>query len=891
MRAMRGRTDEWISEKGPEEQHHAVGYVSAVPRIRVLRGRRKRAAGKVASRQAPRDHGRDHSRDRAAAEHSRREAASRRASKGWQGCNTARVGKASGRRRPAWHGPASMSETPHRPVTKGASMTALLEQQRQKAARRGGGVADGGDHGHGNGHPSQAPMASLGVEQLQNMRSLSLPHSLKETGPMNASLKTRALGQYRRLMRQNKIKKQYQNAWDVSELMGVSLYMALELARDRIMAEEDASRVLTRQELVTLHTLVSDAVAAFVSETVREVEARAAHRAARRARRIAAVEAKALAATSGASHDSATAHSLDPSAHDLAASPDSVGSPGPRRRRHRREPGTSDRRRAPLRVQSSQSLSADSDDYSPERPTPTRQFKSSAELETKHARSAASRARAEDQALSEESAQLSDSCDSGSSSSTITSPSREEDSGSSDSYSKGGVCPLPAGDATSTSSSSPTYGSGYSGYSDYSDYSSEYDSDGESSTATGAGPLRPVYGPDALRSPAAAKLVFAGDELREVLVNAVDEWEPEPDGSAMPVQVAGARTQGSRSHLEDTFLCTPFLEALCLGESVPETAHAEPTFLASIFDGHNGAYASEYAVSQLFLPIGNALASRSSLAGAELDNSELGAVVTLACLDVDATFNAKATRESLNDGSTALIVLLRGKKLFVANVGDSHAVVSDAGTAHLLSSMHSPKRPDEEERIINSGGSVVWFGTWRVNGSLAVSRSIGDPQYQDIVIPNPEFATYDVLDSYEFVLLASDGVWDVFPHQDAVDFVRSRLLAGASPGAVIDALLDEAVHARSSPDNATAVLLVLRTPVDDPPSPASAAPPLLVKHSSNLAIVPSSPLVASPNSAGAAFHSKSPPAVTCNVIAPSSPLVRKSSSESISRTSPASAAS
>jgi len=39
---------------------------------------------------------------------------------------------------------------------------------------------------------------------------------------------------------------------------------------------------------------------------------------------------------------------------------------------------------------------------------------------------------------------------------------------------------------------------------------------------------------------------------------------------------------------------------------------------------------------------------------------------------------------------------------------------------------HKPERKDEKERIEALGGRVIWFGAWRVNGNLAVSRAIGE---------------------------------------------------------------------------------------------------------------------------------------------------------------------
>ncbi len=126
-----------------------------------------------------------------------------------------------------------------------------------------------------------------------------------------------------------------------------------------------------------------------------------------------------------------------------------------------------------------------------------------------------------------------------------------------------------------------------------------------------------------------------------------------------------------------------------------------------------------------------------------------------------------------NDGSTAMAALLRGDRLIVANCGDSQGMLcrkTSAGGTELLSvlvpSPHSsarvplsfflshiyaffwllsqlcttqkPNREDEKERVKNAGGTVVWFHTWRVNGVLAVSRSIGDRLLKHIIIPQPE---------------------------------------------------------------------------------------------------------------------------------------------------------
>ncbi|WZY74671.1 hypothetical protein YC2023_021055 [Brassica napus] len=77
-------------------------------------------------------------------------------------------------------------------------------------------------------------------------------------------------------------------------------------------------------------------------------------------------------------------------------------------------------------------------------------------------------------------------------------------------------------------------------------------------------------------------------------------------------------------------------------------------------------------------------------------------------------------------GSTASTAILIGDRLIVANVGDSRAVISRGGNAIAVSRDHKPDQSDERERIENAGGFVMWAGTWRVGGILAVSRAFGD---------------------------------------------------------------------------------------------------------------------------------------------------------------------
>lgn len=61
-----------------------------------------------------------------------------------------------------------------------------------------------------------------------------------------------------------------------------------------------------------------------------------------------------------------------------------------------------------------------------------------------------------------------------------------------------------------------------------------------------------------------------------------------------------------------------------------------------------------------------------------------------------------------------------------------------------------------EQRIEDAGGFVMWAGTWRVGGVLAVSRAFGDRHLKQFVVADPEIHVEAVDGSLEFLILASD---------------------------------------------------------------------------------------------------------------------------------------
>ena len=94
-------------------------------------------------------------------------------------------------------------------------------------------------------------------------------------------------------------------------------------------------------------------------------------------------------------------------------------------------------------------------------------------------------------------------------------------------------------------------------------------------------------------------------------------------------------------------------------------------------------------------------------------------------------------------------------------------VACRAGPAIPLSTDHKSDRYDERQRIEDAGGFVIWAGTWRVGGVLAVSRAFGDKLFKACVIANPEIQEEEI-DGADLIILASEGLWNVFSNKEAV---------------------------------------------------------------------------------------------------------------------------
>ncbi|XP_076038176.1 uncharacterized protein LOC143023514 isoform X3 [Oratosquilla oratoria] len=170
--------------------------------------------------------------------------------------------------------------------------------------------------------------------------------------------------------------------------------------------------------------------------------------------------------------------------------------------------------------------------------------------------------------------------------------------------------------------------------------------------------------------------------------------------------------------------------------------------------------------------------------------------------------------ERLKGGTTAVVALVRERRLVVAWLGDSQALLARQRKPVKIVEPHKPELAIERERVEKFGGYVINVqGTWRVLGQLAVSRAIGDSDYKPLISSECDIKSLDLEGNEDFLVLACDGLWDTLTPDDAVHIVFSYLHHNQGDTEGVGRCLVEAARSAGSDDNITAVVVFLR-PVD-----------------------------------------------------------------------------
>ncbi|KVI03672.1 Protein phosphatase 2C [Cynara cardunculus var. scolymus] len=215
-----------------------------------------------------------------------------------------------------------------------------------------------------------------------------------------------------------------------------------------------------------------------------------------------------------------------------------------------------------------------------------------------------------------------------------------------------------------------------------------------------------------------------------------------------------------------------------------------------VFDGHGGSKAAEFAAENLEIRIQDEVEKRGEI--------EIVEAIKQGYLNTDSEF----LKQEQRGGACCVTAIIRAGNLVVSNAGDCRAVVSNGGAAQALTSDHRPSRQDEKLRIESLGGYVDSSrGVCRVLGSLAVSRGIGDRSLKQWITSEPETKMFKIVPEFEFLIMASDGLWDKVSNQEAVDIARPFCASAEAVSACKK--LVELSASRGSVDDASVMIIQL----------------------------------------------------------------------------------
>jgi serine/threonine protein phosphatase PrpC len=269
-----------------------------------------------------------------------------------------------------------------------------------------------------------------------------------------------------------------------------------------------------------------------------------------------------------------------------------------------------------------------------------------------------------------------------------------------------------------------------------------------------------------------------------------------------PIEIYVHRLKGMRPTMEDADVISVNKDFL----------------LAGIFDGHGGDQISK-KLKEILPKI---LFSKLMIYVNDFNNYEqIKNAIKKIFMEID--YKYFINYDSV--GSTAILILLvKRTDLYLINLGDSRGVVFNKfGKILLETKDHKPENIIERTRIEKIGGKVLrmFNGPYRVDGILSVSRAFGDMyfkkdvnnenntymEFKSKVSPEPDIYHLRLTSSnYKnkyYVLLACDGLWDVFNNQEAINYAFKF----PGPNPATRGLVMNAVYKKRSSDNVSAMIL------------------------------------------------------------------------------------
>ncbi|XP_050236034.1 probable protein phosphatase 2C 66 [Mercurialis annua] len=219
-------------------------------------------------------------------------------------------------------------------------------------------------------------------------------------------------------------------------------------------------------------------------------------------------------------------------------------------------------------------------------------------------------------------------------------------------------------------------------------------------------------------------------------------------------------------------------------ESTPGSTSSEETASASVGDESHDSVEVDQSerIPEMYLPL-----KKSIVKAFKMMDKELKLHPTIDCYC---------------SGTTAVTLIKQGQDIIIGNIGDSRAVLATRNEDDSLHAIQltvdlKPDLPREAARIQQCKGRVfalkdepevarVWLPNNDSPG-LAMARAFGDFCLKDFgLISIPDIYHRRLTKKDEFIILASDGVWDVLSNKEAVDIVASAPSRATAARALVD---------------------------------------------------------------------------------------------------------
>ena len=233
--------------------------------------------------------------------------------------------------------------------------------------------------------------------------------------------------------------------------------------------------------------------------------------------------------------------------------------------------------------------------------------------------------------------------------------------------------------------------------------------------------------------------------------------------------------KGRRRTMEDKHICLPNFDVI-FKLNTNSNLH-----LFAVFDGHGGHLAAEFCHVEYPFILSNLLSKNKS---SKINYEE---ILKKSVIQLNEKF-LKNCPDSLS-GATASIILYDSSlnKIHSVWVGDSEACLvypTKNKNPVKLVNPHKLSDPEEVKRIESAGGKVVFYDSPdmvpRLNGTLAIARSIGDKDEIDNGLAClPDYICVDIETKYSAQLvIACDGLWDVCDQMQCSNLLKSNGVDG-----------------------------------------------------------------------------------------------------------------